>query len=186
MRDLQSSNGTFVNDKQVTQAVLTPGDRLQFGDVALTYQPPAGPGPPAEPVSYRVLFPNGDPCGGAVVHPHMFYTPNGFYAADKPTGLTCRLPADLAEILSQESDADGFVAFDAIPKALLDTVMVTKPEFGKQEFQTPATDLQLGEVGAVRGEIVTDEMRHLGPDDIQDGRIALQVGKKRHHHLRID
>ena len=41
--------------------------------------------------------------------------------------------------------------------------------------------------GAVRvnGEVVKDEMRRLAADDVQDDRIALQVGKKRHHHVRI-
>ena len=37
----------------------------------------------------------------------------------------------------------------------------------------------------VGGEPVTDEMVHLTPEHIRDGRIALQVGKKRHHHLII-
>ncbi|HPF70482.1 MAG TPA: tyrosine--tRNA ligase [Candidatus Krumholzibacteria bacterium] len=36
----------------------------------------------------------------------------------------------------------------------------------------------------VNGETVADEMRMLVAADVQDGRIALQVGKKRHHHLR--
>jgi len=38
VEDLQSSNGTFVNDKRVTRAVLSPGDRLRFDDVELTFQ----------------------------------------------------------------------------------------------------------------------------------------------------
>jgi tyrosyl-tRNA synthetase len=37
----------------------------------------------------------------------------------------------------------------------------------------------------INGQQVTDEMRALTADDIQDGRIALQAGKKRHHHIRI-
>ena len=37
----------------------------------------------------------------------------------------------------------------------------------------------------VGGQPVTDEMAHLTQDHIEDGRIALQVGKKRHHHLLI-
>ncbi|MFN2371983.1 MAG: tyrosine--tRNA ligase [Candidatus Krumholzibacteriia bacterium] len=32
---------------------------------------------------------------------------------------------------------------------------------------------------------VGEELRMLTGDDVQDGRIALQVGKKRHHHLRL-
>ncbi len=37
----------------------------------------------------------------------------------------------------------------------------------------------------VNGEVVADELRALTADDVADGRIALQVGKKRHHHLRV-
>jgi pSer/pThr/pTyr-binding forkhead associated (FHA) protein len=37
--DLQSSNGTFVNDQRVSKAVLSPGDRLRLGDVKLVYRP---------------------------------------------------------------------------------------------------------------------------------------------------
>ncbi len=37
----------------------------------------------------------------------------------------------------------------------------------------------------VNGEVVSDEMRRLTAADIGDGRIALQVGKKRHHHIRL-
>ncbi len=37
----------------------------------------------------------------------------------------------------------------------------------------------------VNGAVIKDEMRHLTANDVQDGRIALQVGKKRHHHLLV-
>ena len=37
----------------------------------------------------------------------------------------------------------------------------------------------------VNGAVITDELHCLTADDIQDGRIALQVGKKRHHHLLV-
>jgi pSer/pThr/pTyr-binding forkhead associated (FHA) protein len=35
LEDLDSTNGTFVNDKRVTRAVLTAGDRLRIGRVEL-------------------------------------------------------------------------------------------------------------------------------------------------------
>ena len=38
----------------------------------------------------------------------------------------------------------------------------------------------------VNGEPVGDELRALGPDDVRDGRIALQAGKKRHHHILVE
>ena len=37
----------------------------------------------------------------------------------------------------------------------------------------------------INGEAVADELRALTAADLQSGRIALQVGKKRHHHLRV-
>ncbi len=37
----------------------------------------------------------------------------------------------------------------------------------------------------VNGTVVSDEMHSLTSGDVQDGRIALQVGKKRHHHLLV-
>jgi pSer/pThr/pTyr-binding forkhead associated (FHA) protein len=38
VQDLGSANGLFVNGRRVSRAVLSPGDRLRFGDVDLTYQ----------------------------------------------------------------------------------------------------------------------------------------------------
>ncbi|MGD9547401.1 MAG: tyrosine--tRNA ligase [Candidatus Krumholzibacteriia bacterium] len=37
----------------------------------------------------------------------------------------------------------------------------------------------------VNGEVVEDELRTLTAADVRDGRIALQVGKKKHHHLLV-
>ena len=37
----------------------------------------------------------------------------------------------------------------------------------------------------VGGVLVEEETLLLTADHIQDGRIALQVGKKRHHHILI-
>ena len=38
----------------------------------------------------------------------------------------------------------------------------------------------------VNGEVVADEQRRLVATDVRDGRIVLQLGKKRHHHLRVE
>ena len=38
----------------------------------------------------------------------------------------------------------------------------------------------------VNGASIEDEMHALGPADVRDGRIALQAGKKRHHHILIE
>ena len=38
----------------------------------------------------------------------------------------------------------------------------------------------------INGEKISDEMRSLVSDDVQDGKIALQAGKKRHHHIHVE
>jgi pSer/pThr/pTyr-binding forkhead associated (FHA) protein len=38
VQDLKSTNGTFVNGRRVTRALLTVGDRLQVGPVELTVE----------------------------------------------------------------------------------------------------------------------------------------------------
>jgi pSer/pThr/pTyr-binding forkhead associated (FHA) protein/subtilisin family serine protease len=47
IEDMGSTNGLFVNGKRVSRAMLSPGDRLRFGDLELAYQatgaPPAAP-----------------------------------------------------------------------------------------------------------------------------------------------
>ncbi len=65
LRDLDSSNGTFLNDSKVTEAVLSPGDRIRVGPIVFVVQidgepkeigltsvaakPEAGGGRPAAP-----------------------------------------------------------------------------------------------------------------------------------------
>jgi pSer/pThr/pTyr-binding forkhead associated (FHA) protein len=52
LKDLNSSNGTFVNDKRVNQQDLKPGDRVQVGPVTFVIQiegKPAKISPPMKP-----------------------------------------------------------------------------------------------------------------------------------------
>lgn len=46
--DLESRNGTRVNDRVVNQALLRPGDRVQIGKHVLTFEDPAYKEPPAD------------------------------------------------------------------------------------------------------------------------------------------
>jgi pSer/pThr/pTyr-binding forkhead associated (FHA) protein len=46
--DLESRNGTRVNDRVVNQALLRPGDRIQIGKHVLVFEDPAFKEPPAE------------------------------------------------------------------------------------------------------------------------------------------
>jgi len=38
----------------------------------------------------------------------------------------------------------------------------------------------------INGEKVVDEMRTLAAADVREGKIALQAGKKRHHHIHVE
>jgi pSer/pThr/pTyr-binding forkhead associated (FHA) protein len=39
VEDLDSTNGTFVNERRVTRSVLVPGDRLRIGRLELVVEP---------------------------------------------------------------------------------------------------------------------------------------------------
>ena len=39
MRDLNSSNGTYVNGEQITEAILRPGDNIQVGVIDIKFVP---------------------------------------------------------------------------------------------------------------------------------------------------
>jgi pSer/pThr/pTyr-binding forkhead associated (FHA) protein len=54
VEDLGSTNGLFVNQRRVSRAVLSPGDRLRFGDVELNHQAAgtAIPGPSVTAAPY--------------------------------------------------------------------------------------------------------------------------------------
>ena len=45
VRDLDSTNGTFINGEKVTEAVLKPGQILKLGTVEMRLEPAAGAGP---------------------------------------------------------------------------------------------------------------------------------------------
>ncbi|HEX4349182.1 MAG TPA: FHA domain-containing protein [Verrucomicrobiae bacterium] len=51
VRDLGSTNGTFINNEKITETVLKPGQTLRFGQVELKIDDgkPAGAPPPAAP-----------------------------------------------------------------------------------------------------------------------------------------
>lgn len=51
IRDLGSTNGTFINGEKITEAVLKPGQTLRFGTVDLRLDTGDGPVPTAAPAS---------------------------------------------------------------------------------------------------------------------------------------
>jgi pSer/pThr/pTyr-binding forkhead associated (FHA) protein len=52
IRDLNSTNGTFINDAQITESVLKPGQTLRLGQIELKLETGAGsPGPAPAPAT---------------------------------------------------------------------------------------------------------------------------------------
>ena len=51
IRDLDSTNGTFINGEKITEAVLQPGQTLRFGTVELRLDTGDAPPPASKPVS---------------------------------------------------------------------------------------------------------------------------------------
>lgn len=47
IRDLNSTNGTFINGEKITESVLKPGQTLRLGNVELKLDAPGTPGAPA-------------------------------------------------------------------------------------------------------------------------------------------
>ena len=61
IRDLNSTNGTFINDAQITESVLKPGQTLRLGQIELKLEAggprastPAAPAAPAAPARLRL------------------------------------------------------------------------------------------------------------------------------------
>lgn len=73
--DLESRNGTRVNDRQVNQALLRPGDRITIGKHVLTFEDPNFKEPPADvaarlgppPAAGRIETPSSNPESGLPV-----------------------------------------------------------------------------------------------------------------------
>jgi len=77
--DLESRNGTRVNDRSVNQALLRPGDRIQIGKHVLTFEDASFKEPPAD-VAARLAPP---PAAGRVDAPSS--SPDS--TADRPSAL---------------------------------------------------------------------------------------------------
>ena len=85
IRDLGSTNGTFINGEKITEAVLKPGQTLRFGTVDLRLDTGDGPAPapssapsapkkPKQTLDQTVIIPQGvklDELGGAGGPPNL-------------------------------------------------------------------------------------------------------------------
>jgi tyrosyl-tRNA synthetase len=98
--------------------------------------------------------------------------------AEKAAAALFSGSADASTVPSSERPAADFAGEGL---GLLDALV----EAGLQKSKGEAR--RMIRQGAVRvsGEVIQDESRLLVASDIDDGRIVLQVGKKRHHHILV-
>ncbi|MFO1488187.1 MAG: FHA domain-containing protein [Verrucomicrobiota bacterium] len=51
IKDLNSTNGTFINDEKISESVLKPGQRLRLGQVEISLETGDGPAPAPAPTA---------------------------------------------------------------------------------------------------------------------------------------
>lgn len=51
VKDLGSTNGTFINNEKITEGILKPGQTLRLGNIELKLDAPGAPGAPSAPPS---------------------------------------------------------------------------------------------------------------------------------------
>jgi tyrosyl-tRNA synthetase len=100
-------------------------------------------------------------------------------AAEKAAAALFAGGGDESTVPSSEKSAEAF-AGDGL--SLLDVLVDT----GLMKSKGEARRMIRQKAVRVGGEIVTDETLMLTAGHIDGGKVALQVGKKRHHHILVD
>ena len=59
MRDLNSTNGSFINGEKITEKVLKPGQTLRLGQIEMRLETDAPPGQSKKPVDSTMVVPRG-------------------------------------------------------------------------------------------------------------------------------
>lgn len=99
-------------------------------------------------------------------------------AAEKAATALFSGGGDESTVPSSERSGDDFAGAGlALLDALVDTGLMKSKGEARRMIRQKAV--------RVAGEVVADESLMLTTDHIEDGRIALQVGKKRHHHILV-
>src|SRR5215469_8020576 len=65
VKDLNSTNGTFINGEKITEGVLKPGQTLRLGNVELKLDAPGAPGAPSAPSAPASTTPGTAPAPAA-------------------------------------------------------------------------------------------------------------------------
>jgi len=99
-------------------------------------------------------------------------------AAEKAAAALFNGAADLSSVPSSHRPAGDFTGDGVL---LLDALVDT----GLMKSKGEARRMIRQKAVRVAGDVVTDEMLQLGESHVRDGRIELQVGKKRHHHILL-
>lgn len=103
VRDLQSTNGTFINGEPVTEAVLKPGQILRLGAVELRLEDDTAPAAPAASATAPAAAAAGPATGAVSGAPPAAGAP-----PKKPLGQTSPIPrgVSLSELESGARPAD--------------------------------------------------------------------------------
>ena len=59
VKDLNSTNGSFINGEKVTESVLKPGQILRLGQIEMRLETDAAPGPAKKPVDQTMVMQRG-------------------------------------------------------------------------------------------------------------------------------
>src|SRR5437868_6289967 len=59
VRDLNSTNGTYVNGEKVTESVIKPGQVLRLGQIEMRLEPETPAGPAKKPVDHTMVMQRG-------------------------------------------------------------------------------------------------------------------------------
>ena len=197
VRDLGSSNGTFLNGSRVTECLAAPNDVVTFGKVAFYVRPVAPPAQPPKPTSG---FPAGKPAGativrqlparesGALASPLKGVEKEAAKAAAAPDAVTARnakkleLLLQISKALSRQQDVDKLLesVVDFTFQVMdVDRVSILLQERGGTEPIPRISKSRLGEGSAsarhvprsIVGQVVGERVAILTDNAAEDERF---------------
>jgi pSer/pThr/pTyr-binding forkhead associated (FHA) protein len=59
VRDLNSTNGSYINGEKITESVLKPGQMLRLGQIEMRLETDAPPAPPKKPIDQTMVMQRG-------------------------------------------------------------------------------------------------------------------------------
>jgi hypothetical protein len=109
IRDLNSTNGTFINDAQITESVLKPGQKLRLGQIELKLETDAAPSSPAPPPAAPAAKPPAPTTPAAQKRPteSTMIMPRGVSMTDLEGGGGRKPGADGTNMFSKKRNVAG-------------------------------------------------------------------------------